>query len=130
MPVSQQIIELTSTAISPADNSVYYHDLASGDAFTLDLDVLQDLQQWYLELDLVQPATPVSFTFPTGLVWGDGNFFDPDNPPPVCNEGSKIYSFIFRLRNFRGRKYVLANLALVETVPDDEEEEESEEGEE
>ena len=127
---SQQIIELTSTAISPTDNSVYYHYLASGDAFTIDLDALQDLQQWYFELDLVQPATPVSFTFPAGIVWGDGLNFDPENPPPVCNEGSKIYSIIFRLRNFRGRKYVLANLSLVETVPDDEEEEESEEGEE
>ncbi len=128
-PASQQIIELTSTAISPADNSVYYHDLESGDAFTLDLEALQDRQQWYFELDLVQPATPVSFTFPSGIVWGDGLNFDPDNPPPACNEGSKIYSIIFRLRNFRGRKYVLANLALVESVPDSGEEE-SEEGEE
>ena len=107
------IITLTSTAITPEPDAVYMRTLQSGDAFTIDTSALSATEKWCFELDLIQPSTAVSFTLPTtGIKWGDGLRFSYSNSAPEMDDPDTLYSIRFL---WNGR-CLLANLAAIEEL--------------
>lgn len=102
-----EIITLTSTAITPAPNTVFRKTLAADDAFTIDTSGLTATRQMTFELHLIQPSTAVSFTLPASLVWAAGDEFNSTASPPAMSTGGKTYAIVIRWDG----EDLLANLA-------------------
>lgn len=101
------IIFMSGLAIPIADNVIYRHTLAAGDEISFDTTELARTSQFTFEVHLYQPATPVTFTLPTGVLWADGDEFSSVNAAPTMNEGSTKYCLVFRWDG----DFLLGNLA-------------------
>ena len=111
---SMPIVALTGTAITPTDNTVYRKTLAASDTFTIDTTALTASRQITFELHLTQPATAVSFTLPSGIIWPDAaGLFASANAAPDMSTGGMIYVLVFR---WDGSGYLLGNLAYRKEV--------------
>ena len=101
------IITLSSTAITPEPDTVYKRTLQASDAFTIDTTSLTATKQLTFELHLTQPGTAVTFTLPASLVWPIGDEFTSTASPPAMSTGGQTYAIVIRWDGAN----LLANLA-------------------
>ena len=93
----QEILTPATTTIAPGDNKVYKHLLAASDAIAFDLASLTSAHQVNFEVHLTQPSTAVTFTLPSGILWGDEyGDYDLSNPAPVISTPNTVYCLVFR----------------------------------
>ena len=109
--LSQPIVS-AGTAITPEPDAVYRHTLAANDSFTVDTSALTSSKQITFELHLIQGATAVSFTLPSGILWADGNSFSASNPVPEMTDANTLYCIVIRWDG----SDLLANLAYSKTI--------------
>ena len=93
--VGDRIIEINS-AFDPRPYKVYKRTLAANDIITFNTSYLSNNFITSFELHLIQPATPVSFTFANSIKWIHDLNFNSSNEPPDFSEGNKEYALIIR----------------------------------
>ena len=93
----EEIVDLTGTAITPADSKVFQHTLAADEVFTIDTSDLPSDRQVNFELHLIQPSTAVSPpTLPAGILWEADGVFSEENDAPDLSTGDTLYVLVFR----------------------------------
>lgn len=105
-----EILTPSTTTIAPQDNKVYQHMLADADVLTIDTSALISTAQVQFELHLIQPASPVTFTLPSNIVWSSVSDFAAGNPAPTMSTGDTLYCIVLR---WTGRR-LLGSLAYTE----------------
>jgi len=109
-----EIGEMEGTVIHLSPDKIFVHTLTAGEVFSFDESNLTANLQVNCEVHLIQPATPVSFTLPAGILWSnDGEReFSASNDPPDFSTGNTLYALVFR---WNGSK-ILCNLAYCHGV--------------
>lgn len=93
---SGQTITASGVSIAPAQDAVYRHTLAANDTITIDTTGLASTVQVTFEVQLVQPATAVTFSLPAGVLWADGDSFASGNTAPILDTANTLYCLVFR----------------------------------
>lgn len=93
----REILTPATTTIVPQDNKVYKHLLAASDVIAFDLTSLTSTHQVNFEVHLTQPSTAVTFTLPSGILWGDEfGDYDLSNSAPTISTPNTVYCLVFR----------------------------------
>ena len=92
----QQTVQLSSTSFTPQANKVYVHTLQQSDSITFDTSAFTSTRQVTFQLHLTQPSTAVTFSWPSGILWGDGKAFKSSNTPPDMSVGDVQYCVVIR----------------------------------
>ena len=103
---------LSSTTFIPINEEVYKHTLSNNDVITFTTIYFSSTKMLSFELHLIQPSTPVSFTFSNSIKWIDDLNFNSSNLPPDFSEGNTLYAIVFR---WDGTE-LLANLAYTKDI--------------
>ena len=106
------ILPLSSiSAIDPRNAVAYTHTLEASDAFSFSSPVAGAAPTF--ELWLTQPATAVSFSFSTTILWDDGSgSYAATNTAPDMSTADTLYALVFR---YDGEVW-LGNLAYSRAV--------------
>ena len=112
LEAGDEIVTLSTTAITPQHGAIFRKTLAASDAFTINTADLTASKQVTFELHLIQPSAAVSFTLPSTLIWADLDYFDSENQPPDMSAANAEYCVVIR---WDGTD-LLANLAYTKAV--------------
>ena len=107
-----EIAALEGTAIALAEGKVWRHTLAASEVFFFDTSALTATRQVTGEVHLIQPATAVSFTLPSGILWESDGAFAAGNDAPDFSTGNTLYALVFRWDG----SAILGNLAYMKAV--------------
>ena len=94
--VGYDIVTLQSTSFQPTSEGIYKHTLSNNDVITFITTQLSNTKITTFELHLIQPATPVSFTFTNSIKWIHDLNFNSSNSVPDFSEGNKEYAIVIR----------------------------------
>lgn len=94
--VGYEIIQQNSSSFTPINERIYKHTLSNNDEITFITTQLSNTKVTTFELHLIQPSTPVSFTFTNPIKWIYNLNFNSLNPVPDFSIGNKEYAIIIR----------------------------------
>ena len=87
---------ISSTTITPKNEGIYKHTLSNNDVISFLTTYTLSSEMLTFELHLIQPSTPVSFTFGNQIKWIHDLNFNSLNPAPDFSEGDKEYAIVIR----------------------------------
>ena len=109
----KQNITLSSlSGIIPSEGKVMKFTLAQAVEISFDSTSLTANNTVDFELQLIQPSTAVTVTFPQGIIWGEDGHFSSSNLAPDLTTGNTLYDFSIR---WNGTRFLI-NLAYTEEI--------------
>ncbi len=110
----KQNITLSSlSGIVPSEGKVMKFTLSAADEISFDVSSLTANNTVDFELQLIQPSTAVTVTWPSsGIIWGEDGHFSSSNLAPDLTTGNTLYDFSIR---WNGTRFLI-NLAYTEEI--------------
>lgn len=100
------------SGIIPSEGKVMKYTLSAADEVSFDVTSLTANNTVDFELQLIQPSTAVTVTFPQGIIWGENGHFSSSNLAPDLTTGNTLYDFSIR---WNGTRFLI-NLAYTEEI--------------